>query len=123
MTLIEVMVAVVVLTISVYMMSSTITTTLLHTQAKREQALAVEMARNQLETLRGESFSDVFARYNHAPGDDPGGPGTAPGPYFAVPGLDVQPGDVDGFCGEIVLPAEGAVLREDAEGSRILWGR
>lgn len=115
MTLIEVMVALVVFTISVYLMSSTITASSVHTQIKRERALAVEMARNELEILRGADFVDLFASYNHAPEDDPDGAGTAPGPYFAVPGLDPQDDDPDGFVGEIVLPAEGSVLREDAE--------
>ncbi len=115
MSLVEAMVAVMVLTIAVYMMSATITTSLVHTQVKREQAMAVEMARNQLEILRGASFDDLFALYNHVPEDDPGGRGTAPGPYFAIPGLDPGPDDRDGFVGEIVLPAARAVLREDAK--------
>ena len=115
MTLIEMMIAIMILTVCVGMLTSTITATSAHTMAKREQAVAVEAARSIMEEIYAADFGDIFALYNADPTDDPGGPGTAPGPFFAVEGLSPQDGDLDGFVGEILLPAAGAPLREDAE--------
>jgi hypothetical protein len=70
----------------------------------RENQIASNAAQTFLETLRDENVRLVFARYNADPSDDPGGPGTAPGPRFAVEGLD--PGDSpDGLIGEVFYPA------------------
>jgi prepilin-type N-terminal cleavage/methylation domain-containing protein len=115
MTLVEVMVATVVLTISVYLLSSTITATVGLTSAKREMATAMVATRSQLEYMRGREFREVFALFNHDPDDDPGGPGTAPGPHFAVEGLRPRPGDADGMVGEVILPAQGSVLLENGD--------
>ncbi len=90
MTLVEVMVAILVLTVAVYMLSSTITASIGHASTKRERALAVEATMNLLERMRSEPFDELFARYNADPKDDPEGHGTAPGPYFDVLGLDPQ---------------------------------
>jgi hypothetical protein len=83
----------------------------------RDTALAVEAARRALERLRAQSFPNIFALYNSDEGDDPFGPGSAPGPDFAVRGLETVPGDADGLPGRILLPevigAGGAELRED----------
>lgn len=114
MTLVEVMVAVVILTVSIAMLSSTISATMSHSDDKFERQLAVEAAMNVLERMRAEPFDELFARYNTAPGDDPGGIGSAPGKHFDVPGLDAWEGDPDGFVGEIVLPASGQQLIEQA---------
>ncbi len=114
-TLVELSVAIAVLTVCVYMLSQTVLATIAQAPAKRERAEAMEAVRSVIERMRNEDFADVFALYNADPSDDPGGPATAPGNLFAVPGFDLQPGDPDGFVGEIVLPADGPVLREDAD--------
>jgi len=113
MTLAEVMVAVMVVTISVYLLSSAITATAAHTAVKRERGIAVDAAWSALETMRGEPFEHVFYRYNRAAVDDPDGPGTAPGAHFDVPGLMPRLDDPDGHVGEIVFSEAGPRLRED----------
>ncbi len=113
-TLVELSVAIAVLTVCVYMLSQTVLATIAQAPAKRERAEAMEAVRSVLEQMRNEDFGEIFARYNEDPSDDPGGPATAPGRLFAVPGLDLIPGDADGFVGEILMPADGPQLREDA---------
>jgi hypothetical protein len=85
-------------------------------ESTRESAIAGEAARQMLETLQAAEFDEVFRLYNQVAGDDPDGPGTAPGSGFAVPGLEPVDGDPDGLVGEILFPASDAVpgmLRED----------
>ena len=77
-------------------------------------ATAMVAARSQLELLRGQQFSQVFALFNHDAGDDPAGAGTAPGPGFEVPGLSPCPDDLDGLVGEIRFSHQGPDLRENA---------
>ena len=113
MSLVEVMVALMVTTVAVYLLSATITATVRHTKAKRERAVAAQAAMNLLERMRAEPFSELFARHNDDPSDDPDGPGTAPGPHFDVRGLRPHAADPEGAVGEIVLPSSGRVLRED----------
>lgn len=113
MTLVEVMVALVILTVSTYMLSSTIMAAVAHSEIKRERALAVEAAMNTLEAMRAQPFADLHALYNSDPADDPGGAGTAPGSGFDAVGLDPMTGDADGFVGRILLPSMTSVLRED----------
>lgn len=123
MTLVEVMVAIVILTVSVYILSSTVTAAIGHSHVKEERTRAVDAAWNVLEQMRAEPFEELFARYNSDPGDDPGGSGTAPGAHFDVPGLDPQEADEDGLPGEVILPEatsrDGSQLREDLELGRL----
>lgn len=114
-TLIEVTISILILTVAAYMLTSTIGASLSHTIAKREQALAVEAAMNAMESMRATPFLDLFQSYNEAPGDDPLGPGTAPGATFDVPGLDpvVEPGGAVRPIGRILLPELDGALRED----------
>lgn len=114
MTLTELMVAMMVMTVSVYILSSTITATIAHSAGKRERVRAVEAVRSLLEEMRSLPCSSLFALYNDDPSDDPGGVNTAPGSSFLVEGLEAQEMDADGFVGEIILPAANAPLREDA---------
>ena len=116
--MVEVMVAIVILTISVYILSSTMTAAIGHSSVKRERSLAVDATINVLERMRSEPFEELFSRYNSDPSDDPLGAGTAPGPHFDVFGLDPRTDDLDGLVGEILIP-EVAVdgtshLREDS---------
>lgn len=114
-SLVEVMVAVLILTVSVYLLSSTITAAIAHSSIKRERAIAVEASMNILERMRSERFDELFASYNDVPDDDPGGAGTAPGRNFAVHGLSAWDDDADALVGEVLLPSSLAVLREDTE--------
>jgi len=70
----------------------------------REEWAASGAAQEVLEKMRNEDFRDVFRLFNADPFDDPGGPGTAPGNRFAVPGLDPLESNTEGTVGEIVLP-------------------
>jgi len=85
----------------------------------RETGRAIEASRSLIEEMRGQPFDEIWARYNADPADDPGGPGTAPGAAFAVAGLAPVPGDPDGFVGQVVFPAIGGELREDAVDVRL----
>lgn len=115
MTLIELMVSIVVFTVCVSLLSNTVAATVVHTLAKREQALAMEAAQNVLEDMRRVPFQQVFVLYNADPRDDPGGAGSAPGPTFDVRGLrPVQEGPA-GMVGRVILPAERRPLREDVD--------
>lgn len=114
MTLVEIMVALVVLTASVYLVSSTIASAATDRITKRQMGIAAEAARTKLEMMRAEAFKELFARYNETPLDDPAGPGTAAGPHFSVEGIPIAAGDADGFAGRIFLPAPGPALYENA---------
>lgn len=118
MTLIEVAMAMTILSIAFLMYSSTSISVNRQRAASRESSIAAHAARETLETLRGETLSNIYALYNSDPSDDPLGPGTAPGHRFAVSGLNPIPGMPDGMIGEVQLPemeiAEGVwQLRED----------
>lgn len=105
----------------------------------RETALAAESCRRVLEDLNAMEFSELYARFNETPDDDPatplggllggggllsgltGGTGTETPPYvFVVDGLEPAPGAVDGNHGLISFPSVpdglgGYELREDVD--------
>jgi prepilin-type N-terminal cleavage/methylation domain-containing protein len=115
-SLLELLIAVGVLLFGLLGFSQAVLRSATTNETAREGALAAEAARELLERLQSEDFSDLFRRYNGLPGDDPLGAGTAPGQNFAVAGLDPQEGDADGFVGRIEFPVNDAapgVLRED----------
>ena len=112
-TLVEVMVALTVLTVSVYLLSSTITTVMMHGESKRERTIAVDAVMNQIEVMRSQKFEDLLALYNADIFDDPGTPGSAPGVGFAVFGLDPVEGDADGLPGRVWMPSQTAQLMEN----------
>lgn len=114
-TLLELVIVMSVLTISVAIFSSTVASTARWGPAAQKMSLASEAARGRLETLRSEPFGQVFALYNSDPSDDPLGPGTAPGPGFAVPGLEPMPGDPDGLVGEVLFSSPGPTLHENVD--------
>jgi type II secretory pathway pseudopilin PulG len=109
-TIIELMLVIAVLMVALLLLSQSLGAAMRLTNSNRETALAADGAQEMLEILQGvEDFSQLFALYNANVDDDPGLPGSAPGSNFAVRGLDPVPGDVDGFVGEILFPAEFGV--------------
>ena len=115
MTLVEVMVALVILTMCVGMLTSTIASTSVQATVNRENAIAVEAARAAIEDMHNVPFEDVFALFNDVDADDPAGPGTAFGPHFDVFGLSAADHDPDGLVGQVILPGAEGVLTETEE--------
>jgi len=117
-TFVELALVMAVLLSALLIFSSTISGVARQRAVNRESSLAMEAARNELEILRSEDFSALFALFNDDPTDDPNGAGTAPGHRFVVKDLDAAPGLPDGLAGEIwfpssVDPVNGLELRED----------
>jgi type II secretory pathway pseudopilin PulG len=78
----------------------------------QERSAAFAAAQSALESMQSETFSEVFARFNSIPGDDPAG-GVSPGDDFVVRGLTALPTDQDGMPGGIEFPGNGAQLLEN----------
>jgi prepilin-type N-terminal cleavage/methylation domain-containing protein len=112
-TLFELMMVLVVLTIAVSMLASTMGSASKLAPVQRENALAAEAARRVLETMRSQPFELMFATYNGDSSDDPAGAGTAPGSGFAVDGLAPATDDPDGLPGEVLFPTQAAPLLEN----------
>ncbi|HKE00131.1 MAG TPA: hypothetical protein VKE69_03915 [Planctomycetota bacterium] len=75
---------------------------------------AAERAAEQMQaSLAATDFQKVFASYDVESANDPCGPGTAPGGYFAVRGLAAPDGVAESQVGEVVFPTVGSALRED----------
>lgn len=103
-TFVEIAVVLVIMSVAVAIFASTVTAGSQLRAVIRERSIAAEACRAILESMRNEDFSEVFALYNTHPGDDPGGPGTAPGATFAVRGLSARPGAPGGVPGEVRFP-------------------
>lgn len=112
-TMVELMIAVVILTLCCGMLTSTISATNLHRTANAERAVAAEAARGVVEDMHNWNFGAVYTTYNDDPTDDPDGEGTAPGRHFHVEGLVAASDDADGHVGEIIMPSSGAELLEN----------
>ena len=120
-TLLEVMVAMSILVIALTGALGLLLQNMVVTEAHRRQVAAIKAAEQRIEQLRDTqttNLHEIYNLYNNDPADDPGGPGTGPGPNFDVPGLLLQSGDTDGFCGRVYFPTTtvGAneELREDS---------
>lgn len=113
-TLIEVLIASLVILLAMMSAVGTLTQVTVLGEANRESTIAYQAARAMLEQVQATPFNDVFERFNADPNDDPDGAGTAEGMNFAVPELNLQAGDADGFCGRILWPVSaGNTLREN----------
>ena len=103
-----------VLTVAMGLFTSTVNSTSRQRASKRQAVIAAEGARRILEIMRSQNFQQIFALYNASIVDDPGGPGTAFGPHFSVPGLSAQTGDADGFVGEVRFAWPGPAMSEQS---------
>jgi len=110
-TLLELMIALIVLTIAVGAISTSMASTSSLSRATEQRSIALDAALSVMEAIRATDPQEVFVRYNQTTVDDPA-LGASPGRYFAVPGLTLRRGDPDGFVGEIVLPGDGFQLLE-----------
>lgn len=113
--MVEVLIAITVLSVGLGAVTTSMVMSNALNQSNRETTLALNGALSAVESVRGTAYADAFATFNANPADDPlpGGAGTAPGNFFAIPGLGVRDGDPDGFVGEIVFPGDGVGLFEN----------
>jgi prepilin-type N-terminal cleavage/methylation domain-containing protein len=112
-TLLELMMVLVVLTVAVSMLASSMGSAAKLAPVQRENALAAEAARRTFETMRSQPFELVFALYNGDSSDDPGGAGSAPGSGFEIEGLAPAADDADGLPGEVLFPTQAPPLLEN----------
>ncbi len=112
-TLVEVVVAVVLLTISVGSVAMTMTSTRSLSRSNDERTLALDAVQDVIEEIRATAPGEVFARFNSTPLDDLSA--FDPGSDFTVRGLTPQRSDPDGFVGEVLFPGDGVELREDVD--------
>ncbi len=116
-TLVETMVAAIVVGVAVMGAISAILSSVGVTRVNRDTAVARQAAQRRMEEIQSVPFQETFAAFNEDVGDDAALSVPAPGAGFAVPGLTPLEGDPDGMCGRITFPlgAGGApgVLRED----------
>lgn len=94
----------VLLVIAIGGLSSAVVSSIHLSRTNEQTAIADDAARRMVAELKTAGFADIFATFNADPNDDPRGPGSAPGPNFAVRGLTPLPEDPDGFVGEIQFP-------------------
>lgn len=78
-----------------------------------DTATAADAARVAIEALRAQPVDQVVAMFDADPVNDPGGPGTAPGSTFAVPGL--APIAMGAFVGRIDFPMLDGRIAEDLQ--------
>jgi prepilin-type N-terminal cleavage/methylation domain-containing protein len=111
-TLVELMVAVMVMTITLGGIAISLATTVSVTRSNRESSKALDAAHGLVEALGAAEFAEIVPRYNAINGDDPA-LGASPGNGFSVAGLKARPEDADGMVGAVVFPGDGVELRED----------
>ena len=110
--LIELTVALLVITVSIGAISMSMMSTSSLSRSNEERTRAIAAALSVLESIRSEDPGEVFARFNRVTSDDPAS-GVSPGSFFSVGDLEPRRGDADGFVGEVQFPGDGVVLRED----------
>lgn len=118
-TLLELMLAMVVLTLAVGMLATSVGSMGSIGSQQSERAHASEAARTVLERMRDVPFEDIFATYNANPADDPDGEETAPGCHFSAGDLEAPLDDEDGFVGYVYFPGDGLELREDTSHEKL----
>lgn len=103
-TVVEILIALSVLVVAASLFGQLLVSTTRLRRSNREAVLAAEAARVVIEEMRNCAFSEIYARYNRSPGDDPDGSGTAPGNRFAVDGLEPLASSPGGLQGLITFP-------------------
>ena len=111
--MVELTVAITVMVIALCATASTVVTTNALNRQSHDTAVARKAAESVMEALRSTPIETVFALYNGAASDDPGGAGTGPGSSFAVEGLTPIAGAPGGVAGQIFFPSVGPDLREN----------
>lgn len=82
-------------------------------QTNHETQAAAQRVRSMMEEISATDVSEVPALYDHVPGNDPGGAGTAPGNNFFTSALS---SNNSGTRGLIELPVNNAgEVREDLD--------
>lgn len=112
-TLVEVTVVIAILSVAASLFAQTMLAAAQLDPVAEETRLASEAARMQLEDMRALDFALLYRTYNADPADDPAGSGTAPGAWFAVPGLQPPPGAAG--VGHVIFPTSGAALVENVQ--------
>jgi type II secretory pathway pseudopilin PulG len=105
-TLVEIIIGMAILAGSVLGLMSLLSSASLHSTLNRDHQLALDAAHQKMEAVKADAktnLSQVVARYNQDPADDPEGVGSAPGASFTVAGLDALYTDVDGLPGAVIL--------------------
>ena len=113
-SLVEVLMAGVVIVIAMSGFSRAIVSGLKVNEANRKTAIASEAAQEMLETLYAQNFRNVFAAYNDTTADDP--PGLAPGSSFPITRSTWTVESATGMTGTLTfptMPGAPGVLRED----------
>ena len=118
-TLVEIVVVFTLMTVALAMYASTSISTAKMRSMGRESAKASDAARTVIERMHNVEWRQLYATFNADPADDPGGPGTAPGNRFEVPGLEPVTGAESTFVGEIVFPAEEIEVQTIVELGRL----
>jgi hypothetical protein len=123
-SLVEVALLAILLLTAVGGLASAVLSSLTLSRTSEESALADDAVHALAAEMQTGAFLDLFRMYNGDPGDDPAGPGTAPGQHFDVRGLTPRADDPDGRVGRIVFPAVpngagGEELREDVVDPRL----
>ena len=104
-TLVEIALLTVILLVAVGGLSGAVVSAIQLSRATEETAIADDAARAMSAQFALAPFDELFRMYNADPGDDPNGPGTAPGEHFVVAGLTPRRDDPDGRVGRILMPA------------------
>ena len=118
-SLIEITVAFGIIVIALLGIMSALIQAMRTDEATAEQVRAMNACRSIIEQMKQAPFAEIYARFNNAAADDPGGAGTAPGKNFAVQGLRTRAGDADGQPGEIFFPESGGNLCETVVDTRL----
>ena len=104
-TLVEIALLTVILLVAVGGLSGAVVSAIQLSRATEETAIADDAARAMAAQFALTPFEELFRTYNTDPGDDPNGPGSAPGQDFVVAGLTPRRDDLDGRVGRILMPA------------------
>ena len=104
MTLVELAVAMAVFVIATGMLLQLIAAGKGLRETARQEWHATSEAQNVLEHMRSMPFRDLVRSFDPDPLNDPGGPGTAPGPWFSAAGLAPLASAVGDTIGEVLLP-------------------